>query len=67
MSVKTTAAASEYRVDFYFTNLTKKDFRNYTIMAGNIEGYDVFKFAIKEERGMPIKAKNKNVELTWGE
>ena len=46
--VKVVDATSEYRLDFYFTNLTKKDFLNYTIMAGNVIGYDVFKFANRE-------------------
>jgi hypothetical protein len=51
VKVKTEEGVSEWRVDFYFTNISSKDFLNYTIKAGNANGYDVFKFAIKEEQG----------------
>jgi hypothetical protein len=51
VKVKTEGGVSEWRVDFYFTNISSKDFLNYTIKAGNANGYYVFKFAIKEEQG----------------
>lgn len=42
-----------YRVTFNFMNLTDDDFGNYSIMAGNTFGYDVFQFELvnKENEG----------------
>lgn len=51
--IKMTDAAAEYKLEFYFRNLSAADFQNYTVMAGNIIGYDVFKFYIKEEKVQP--------------
>jgi len=42
--------AYRYKLNFMFKNLNESDFSNYSIMAGNTFGYDVFHFLISKRK-----------------
>ena len=39
-------AIAWFKLDYIFTNISKQDFGDYTLMAGNKYGYDIYPFQI---------------------